>query len=76
MEKKNVRIRTIEEAYKEIVKMDPDTKVTKYFIKTLVMSGIIPSIQVGKKKRLINIDLLLDMLSNPNFLTKDGKKVD
>lgn len=62
---KVVKLRTIDEAYTEIVKMDPDTKITKYFIRTLVKNGTIPFIRVGKRKRLINLDLLIEYLSNP-----------
>lgn len=65
MEQKNVRLRTVDEAYEEILKMDPDTKITKYFIRTVVKNGTIPFIRVGKRKRLINLDLLIEYLSNP-----------
>lgn len=65
MEQKNVRLRTIDEAHAEIIKMDPDSKITKYFIRTLVKNGTIPCLRVGKKKRLINLDLLIEYLSNP-----------
>lgn len=64
---KVVKLRTIDEAYTEILKMDPDTKITKYFIRTLVKNGTIPFIRVGKRKRLINLDLLIEYLSNPFF---------
>lgn len=74
MEKKKVRLRTIEEAHKVNVNMDPNTKITKYFIKTLVLDGTIPSIRVGKRKRLINVDLLLNMFENPELFEKGGEK--
>lgn len=69
-----LRLRTVEESYNEIVKIDPNTKITKYFIKTLVLDGTIPSVRVGKRKRLINLDLLLDMLSDPKRFEKGDAK--
>lgn len=58
-------MRTIDEAYNELVKLDPNTAVTKYRIKMLVRSGVIPSIPAGAKKVYINFNTLLDYLSHP-----------
>ena len=53
-----LRMRTIEQAAAEIKKADPDTAITKYAIRQLVVSHEIPSITRGNKY-LINIDALL-----------------
>ncbi len=60
-----VKMRTISEAYKELLKLDPHTAVTKYRIKQLVRTGVIPSIPAGTRKVYINFNTLLDYLSHP-----------
>ena len=67
-----VRLRTVDEAYNDIKRMDPNTKVTKYFLKTLVKTGTVPSLKVGNRKRLIDLDLLIRYLSNPFLFEKSG----
>ena len=67
-----VRLRTVDEAYNDIKRMDPNTKVTKYFLKTLVKTGTVPSLKVGNRKRLIDLDLLIRYLSNPSLIEKSG----
>lgn len=57
------RMRTIQEAAAELKRIDPDTAVTPYFIRRMVLSGDIPHIQAGNK-RLVNLDTLLDYLAN------------
>ena len=65
-----VIMRTIDEAYKELVKLDPNTAVTKYRIKQLVKTGIIPSVPAGSRKVYINFNTLLEYLAHPeNFPT-------
>ena len=58
------RMRTVGEAALELKKLDPNTAVTEYHIRRLVLSGKLPKIKAGKKY-LINLDLLLDYLENP-----------
>lgn len=58
------KMRTIKEAHQELKQLDPDTAVTEYYIKQLVLSGQIPHVQAGRK-RLLNFDALLLFLSNP-----------
>lgn len=58
------RMRLINEAYEEIKAKDPDTAITKYFIRDLVVSGKIPTSKAGRKY-LINMDMLEEYLSNP-----------
>lgn len=57
------RMRTLDECYRELKEQDSNTAVTKYFIRQLALSGAIPSIMAGNK-RLINLDGLIDYLSN------------
>lgn len=51
------RMRTIQEAANELKKIDPDTALTPYAIRQMVLKGVIPCIYAGKK-RLINMDIL------------------
>lgn len=43
------RIRTIQQAYNEIKAKDPETAISKNFIRQLVSSGAIPSTKAGAK---------------------------
>lgn len=58
------RMRTIAEAAAEIKRLDPDTAITPYYIRNLVLSGKIPHLRVGAK-RLINLDILITYLNSP-----------
>lgn len=53
------RMRTVHEAAAELKKLDPNTAVTEYHIRRLVLDGILPRIKAGKKY-LINLDSLLE----------------
>lgn len=64
------RMRTVGEAALELKKLDPNTAVTEYHIRRLVLSGKLPKIKAGKKY-LINLDLLLDYLENPRDGLRD-----
>lgn len=59
------RMRTLDECYKELKAVDPNTSVSKYFVRQLALSGKIPCIKAGRK-RLINFDKLLVFLSGDN----------
>lgn len=59
------RMRTLDECYNELVALDPNTSVSKYFIRRLAVSGTIPCIMAGRK-RLINFDKLLAYLNGDN----------
>ena len=52
-----LRMRTIDEAFKHIKEADPDTKLTYWAFRNMVITGRIPSNFAGRKY-LINIDLL------------------
>jgi len=57
------KMRTLDEAYAEIKRMDENTSLSKYFIRRLALSGEIPVVMCGRK-RLINLDALIDYLSS------------
>lgn len=57
------RMRLINDIYNEIKLNDPDTAITLCGLRRLVQTGVIPSVQIGRK-RLINYDNLMDYLNN------------
>ena len=59
------RMRTIKEAVAELKALDERTAITEYHIRQLVLSGILPRVKAGKKY-LINLDLLIEYLVNPD----------
>lgn len=64
------RMRLLNEAYEQLLKDDPKTSVTKYALRSIVKSGKVNTVKLGRKT-LINYDSLLDYLkngscSNPN----------
>lgn len=65
------RMRTIQEAAKELRKTDPNTALTPYAIRQMVLNGTIPCINVGKK-RLINMDILEHYLSGISLSEGSG----
>lgn len=52
-----LKIRTIAQAYEDIKADDPNTAITEYRIRKLVIDGVIPSTKSGTKY-LINLDTL------------------
>ena len=56
-----MRIRTIDQAYEEIRKADPETAITRNYIRTLVTDGTIPHIMAGAKY-LVDLDVLEDYI--------------
>lgn len=50
-------IRTIEQAYRQIKEKDPDTAISKNYVRTLVKNGEIPSTKAGTKF-LIDVEVL------------------
>lgn len=59
------RLRTLDGCYEEIRKLDKNTAISKYYIRQLVVSGVLPRIKSGKKY-YINLDLLIEYLTNPD----------
>ena len=58
------RMRTISEAISEIRAADPNSGITPYRIRQLILCGILPSVRAGNKY-LLNLDDLLDYLKKP-----------
>lgn len=58
------RMRTLPECIRELQALDPNTALTLTALRRMVKQGKIPVVEIASK-RLINLDLLLDMLSNP-----------
>lgn len=58
-----VRMRLLDEAAQEIKKMDPESAISKNFVRELALEGKIPCVMAGRK-RLINFDALLAYLQN------------
>lgn len=56
------RMRTKDNAYAEIKKLDPNTDFTKRALQRMIAVGDIPTVKVGNKN-LINLDLLIAKLS-------------
>lgn len=50
-------IRTIDKAYDELKRRDPDTGLSRYLVRQMVKTGVVPSIQSGNK-RLVDVDVL------------------
>lgn len=59
------RMRTLDECYRELKQIDPNTAVSKYFVRRLAVSGAIPTVKCGCK-RLINLDGLIEYLQSPH----------
>lgn len=59
------RMRTIKEAVAELKAIDEHTAITEYHIRQLALSGVLPRVKAGKKL-LINLDLLIEYLVNPD----------
>ena len=57
-----MRMRTQAEVIKHIKEIDPDTALTPWALRGMILSGKIPSVQVGRK-RLINMDMIEEYLS-------------
>lgn len=57
------KMRLIKDVFEEIKKNDPDTAITMCGLRRMVQMGVIPSVQIGRK-RLINYDNLMEYLDN------------
>lgn len=63
------RMRLLNEAYQQLLIDDPNTSVTKYALRSIVKSGKVNTVKLGRKT-LINYDSLLDYLKNGNCSDK------
>ena len=59
------RMRTLDEAYSELTQLDPHTALSKYALRQMALSGVLPVVMCGRK-RLINLDGLLEYLNGGN----------
>jgi hypothetical protein len=58
------RMRTINEAFRAIKQADPETALTPFAIRRLILTGSIPFISAGNKY-LLDLDALENYLANP-----------
>jgi excisionase family DNA binding protein len=58
------KMRTIGEAIAAIRDADPQTAFTQTALRRMIKTGEVPSVRVGTKY-LVNLDTLVDYLSNP-----------
>lgn len=56
------RMRTIPKAFEEVKRIDPNTCLTLRALRRMVKNEEIPVVNIASKK-LINLDILLDILS-------------
>lgn len=56
-----MRLRTVDSAFKEIHEQDPDSAISKGFIRTAIVTGRVPSISQGRK-RLFQMEDLYDYI--------------
>ncbi len=60
------RMRTIKEAYKSIKESNPETALSPYAIRRMILQKAIPSIQSGNRY-FVNLDALEEYLSTPSI---------
>ncbi len=53
------RMRLVKDAFEQLKMDDPDTNITLYALRTIVKSGVVPTVRLGRKV-LINYDSLLE----------------
>lgn len=58
------RMRLLKDIVPEVKAIDSNTAVTTHFVRELALSGKIRSVTVGTRRRLIDLDSLLDYLKN------------
>lgn len=67
----NTRMRLLREAYEQLKLDDPDTNITIYALRTIVKSGKIATVNLGRKT-LINYDSLIEYLNNGDNQKSNG----
>lgn len=65
-----MRLRTIKQCYEHIKKLDKESAITIYFLRTLCSQGRVNFTTAGKKI-LINLDSLLNELKMNNLTNKE-----
>jgi len=66
-----MRMRGIEDGYKEIKEKDPDTALTKTALRRLITTGEIPSVRIGTKY-IFNLDTVEQYLSCVPKINSEG----
>jgi hypothetical protein len=69
-----LRMRLLKEAYNEIKAKDPNTALSIYALRKMVLSGEIPHHKAGTRY-LINMDTLEAYLANPPVQTVDDTMI-
>ena len=69
------RMRTIEQCAAYFKEQDPATTLTKYRIRELVLNKTVPHVMCGKKY-LVNLDKLIEYLSEPETAPEPEKKIE
>ena len=59
------RMRTVNEAARELKALDPHTAMTAYHIRCLCLTGTLPTVKAGKKI-LLNLDTLIEYMQDPH----------
>ncbi|MBS6954896.1 MAG: hypothetical protein KH230_16895 [Enterocloster asparagiformis] len=70
------RMRTIRECVEYFKTYDSESKVTRWRIESWISDGILPYMRSGKSgnTKLINLDLLIRIVNNPEASNSDGRK--
>ena len=66
-----MRTRTIDSAFEELKNIDPNTAVSKHYIRQLIISNKIPYRKAGNKY-LFDFDRLVEYLEGGNYLAVSG----
>ncbi len=65
-----MRMRGIEDGFKEIKANDPNTALTKTALRRLITTGVVPHVKIGTKY-LVDMDVLERYLCNDSPMIKD-----
>ena len=68
-----IKLRTIDQAHKDIKTLDPESCISKHFIRELIIGGEIPFITVHSK-RLINLDDLMTYIRDNMLSMKERQQ--
>lgn len=69
------RMRTLDQCAGYFKEQDPETTLTRYRIRQMVLNGTIPHVMCGKKY-LVNLDKLIEYLSGPETAPEPEKKIE
>ena len=58
------KMRTLDNAIKEIKEVDPDTQLTRHALRRMMLNGTIPCVNLGRK-RLVDLNLVWNYLAYP-----------